>query len=49
MEAIFSGPASSIMGIIALCDIKEDCVILDIGGTITDIAIFAAGSPYYRD
>jgi N-methylhydantoinase A/oxoprolinase/acetone carboxylase beta subunit len=33
------------MGIIALSSIKDDSVILDIGGTTTDIAVFAAGSP----
>ena len=33
------------MGIIALCDITEDSIILDIGGTTTDIAVFAAGAP----
>lgn len=45
VESILSGPAASIMGIIALSSIKDDSVILDIGGTTTDIAIFAAGSP----
>lgn len=45
VESILSGPAASIMGIIALCDITEDSVILDIGGTTTDIAIFASGAP----
>lgn len=45
VESILSGPAASIMGIIALSSIKEDSVILDIGGTTTDIAIFASGSP----
>lgn len=45
VESILSGPAASIMGIIALCDIHEDAVILDIGGTTTDIAIFAGGAP----
>lgn len=45
VESILSGPAASVMGIIALCAIREDCVILDIGGTTTDIAVFAAGSP----
>ncbi len=45
VESILSGPAASVMGIIALCDIREDCVILDIGGTTTDIAIFAGGAP----
>jgi N-methylhydantoinase A/oxoprolinase/acetone carboxylase beta subunit len=33
------------MGIIALSPISEDAIILDIGGTTTDIAIFAQGSP----
>ena len=45
VESILSGPAASVMGIIALCKISEDCVILDIGGTTTDIAVFACGSP----
>jgi len=45
VESILSGPAASIMGIIALSSIKDDSVILDIGGTTTDIAVFAAGSP----
>jgi N-methylhydantoinase A/oxoprolinase/acetone carboxylase beta subunit len=33
------------MGIIALSAISEDAIILDIGGTTTDIAIFAQGTP----
>ncbi len=45
VESILSGPAASVMGIIALCKISEDCVILDSGGTTTDIAVFACGSP----
>ena len=45
VESILSGPAASVMGIVALCDIHEDAIILDIGGTTTDIAIFAAGAP----
>jgi len=45
VESILSGPAASVMGIIALCDIRQDSIILDIGGTTTDIAIFASGSP----
>lgn len=45
VETILSGPAASIMGIIALCDIDHDSVILDIGGTTTDIAVFASGAP----
>jgi N-methylhydantoinase A/oxoprolinase/acetone carboxylase beta subunit len=45
VESILSGPAASVMGIIAVCDIKRDSVILDIGGTTTDIALFADGAP----
>ncbi|MBG0790189.1 MAG: hydantoinase/oxoprolinase family protein [Desulfovibrionaceae bacterium] len=45
VQSIFSGPAASVMGIIALTDIFHDSVILDIGGTTTDIAVFASGSP----
>ncbi len=45
VQTILSGPAASVMGIIALCEISEDAIILDIGGTTTDIAIFADGAP----
>ena len=45
VESILSGPAASVMGIIAVCDIDRDSVILDIGGTTTDIALFADGAP----
>lgn len=45
VQSIFSGPAASVMGIIALCNITHDSIIFDIGGTTTDIAIFAGGSP----
>jgi N-methylhydantoinase A/oxoprolinase/acetone carboxylase beta subunit len=45
VESILSGPAASVMGIIALCDIGEDSIILDVGGTTTDIAVFADGAP----
>ncbi len=45
VETILSGPAASVMGIIALCEMDQDSIILDIGGTTTDIAIFASGAP----
>jgi len=45
VESILSGPAASVMGIIAICNIDCDSVILDIGGTTTDIAVFADGAP----
>ena len=45
VESIFSGPAASIMGIKALCDMQEDALLLDIGGTTTDVAVFVNGDP----
>jgi N-methylhydantoinase A/oxoprolinase/acetone carboxylase beta subunit len=45
VESILSGPAASVMGIVALCEIHEDALIMDIGGTTTDIAVFAGGAP----
>ena len=42
---ILSGPAASIMGVLSLSNLKEDAIALDIGGTTTDIAIFADGIP----
>ncbi len=45
VESIFSGPAASIMGLMALCDIEEDALMLDIGGTTTDVGVFAGGHP----
>ena len=45
VESILSGPAASVMGIIAACDITCDSLILDIGGTTTDLAVFASGAP----
>lgn len=45
VETILSGPAASIMGTVALVPTSNDAVILDIGGTTTDIAFLAEGSP----
>lgn len=45
VESILSGPAASVMGIVALCNITRDAIMLDIGGTTTDIALFADGVP----
>ncbi len=44
-KTILSGPAASIMGILSLTDCGKDAIALDIGGTTTDIAIFAGGVP----
>ncbi|HOO90385.1 MAG TPA: hydantoinase/oxoprolinase family protein [Syntrophales bacterium] len=43
--SILSGPAASIMGILSMINDSKDAVALDIGGTTTDIAIFADGTP----
>ena len=43
VESILSGPAASVMGILALCDIDHDALIFDVGGTTTDIAVFVSG------
>ncbi len=44
-QTILSGPAASIMGILSVAHTTDDAVALDIGGTTTDIAIFADGAP----
>jgi N-methylhydantoinase A len=45
VQTIHSGPAASIMGVLATACIQEDAVALDIGGTTTDISFFAGGIP----
>ncbi len=45
VQSIFSGPAASVMGILAMVPTDSDVLILDIGGTTTDIALFAGGHP----
>lgn len=45
VQTILSGPAASIMGILSMAKCDEDAVALDIGGTTTDIAVFADGVP----
>lgn len=45
VESIFSGPAASILGLMALCRIEEDALMLDVGGTTTDVGVFADGDP----
>ncbi|MGI9951052.1 hydantoinase/oxoprolinase family protein [Moorellaceae bacterium AZ2] len=48
VETILSGPAASIMGALALAPGEDDFVILDIGGTTTDIAFCAGGVPLFE-
>lgn len=48
VETILSGPAASFMGITALLPTDEDAVLLDIGGTTTDIFFLAGGVPLFE-
>lgn len=45
VQTILSGPAASVMGIVALTGCRSDAIALDIGGTTTDIVLFANGAP----
>ncbi|ACN16197.1 putative hydantoinase/oxoprolinase family protein [Desulforapulum autotrophicum HRM2] len=44
-QTILSGPAASVMGAIAHAPANEDVLVLDIGGTTTDIAILVDKAP----
>ena len=44
-ETVLSGPSASVMGCLALHRGDHDAILLDIGGTTTDIAILADGMP----
>lgn len=48
VETILSGPAASFMGLSALFSENEDGVLLDIGGTTTDIFFLANGVPLFE-
>lgn len=45
VETIFSGPAASTMGVLALTPAGQTSVVVDIGGTTTDIALILNGNP----
>ncbi|AFV11604.1 hydantoin utilization protein A [Thermacetogenium phaeum DSM 12270] len=45
VETIFSGPAASTMGVLALTPRKQTSVVIDIGGTTTDLALILTGTP----
>lgn len=45
VEAIFTGPAASVMGIQALGEMSGTLVSLDVGGTTTDLALWQGGQP----
>ena len=44
-QTILSGPAASIMGSVAFAPRDEECLVLDIGGTTTDMAVLVNGAP----
>lgn len=45
VETIFSGPAASTLGVQALTMPGETAVVVDIGGTTTDLALILSGQP----
>ena len=45
VETIFSGPAASTLGALALLPPDETAVVADIGGTTTDISLILNGQP----
>ncbi len=47
LETAYSGPAASTMGAVALNPLKENAVMIDIGGTTTDIALLIEGEPLH--
>ena len=44
-QTVFSGPAASIMGAIPYAPDNQDAIVLDIGGTTTDIAFLVNKAP----
>ncbi len=44
-QSILSGPAASVMGAIAFAPVPGECLVFDIGGTTTDMAILVDGAP----
>lgn len=45
IETIFSGPAASTLGSMALLPPGETAVVVDVGGTTTDLALILSGQP----
>jgi N-methylhydantoinase A/oxoprolinase/acetone carboxylase beta subunit len=45
VQTILSGPAATIMGVLPFVSSTGDSVSIDVGGTTTDIALFADGAP----
>lgn len=49
VEAIFTGPAASVLGIMAMNPTDSPSLSLDIGGTTTDIALWQNGVPLFAE
>jgi len=49
VEAIFTGPAASVLGIMAMNKARTPSLSLDIGGTTTDIALWQNGVPLFAE
>ncbi|HAA89934.1 MAG: Hydantoin utilization protein A [Thermoanaerobacterales bacterium 50_218] len=45
VETIFSGPAASTLGVLALTPPEQTSIVLDVGGTTTDLALILSGKP----
>lgn len=48
-EAIFTGPAASVLGVMAMHPTRVPALSLDIGGTTTDIALWQNGLPLFAE
>ncbi|WP_407283200.1 hydantoinase/oxoprolinase family protein [Methanolobus sp. WCC1] len=48
IESVFSGPAASLVGASYLSG-TEDCVVIDVGGTSTDVSVIHNGIPELSD
>ena len=44
-QTILSGPAASVMGALAFADANDEILVMDIGGTTTDMAVLINGAP----
>jgi len=44
-QTILSGPAASVMGAVAFCTEDADTLVMDIGGTTTDMAVLIGRAP----
>lgn len=45
VESIYSGPAASVLGALAQNNQEDSYIVVDIGGTTTDIGLVLSGSP----